>query len=112
MSCLAELLADPDLARDVVFVIATFVFLELLPVVAPRVLADAGGFDTLDGIWFAVLLVYKYIEGGQIQTLAVRNVNTSFNPIRGTLTKLAKGDLEIAIEIVCHLSSYIASTTL
>ena len=43
VSCLAELLADPDLARDVVFVIATFVFLELLPVVAPTVLADAGG---------------------------------------------------------------------
>ena len=42
VSCLAELLADPDLARDVVFVIATFVFLELLPVVAPTVLADAG----------------------------------------------------------------------
>ena len=42
VSCLAELLADPDLARDVVFVIATLVFLELLPV-APTVLADAGG---------------------------------------------------------------------
>ena len=41
VSCLAELLADPDLARDVVFVIAT-VFLELLPV-APTVLAGAGG---------------------------------------------------------------------
>merc|ERR1719500_1532679 len=40
VSCLAELLADPDLARDVVFVIATLVFLELLPV-APTVLADA-----------------------------------------------------------------------
>ena len=42
VSCLAELLADPDLARDVVFVIATLVFLELLSV-APTVLADAGG---------------------------------------------------------------------
>lgn len=41
VSCLAELLADPDLARDVVFVIAT-VFLELLPG-APAVLAGAGG---------------------------------------------------------------------
>ena len=30
VSCLAELLADPDRARDVVFVVAT-VFLELLP---------------------------------------------------------------------------------
>ena len=41
VSCLAELLADPDLALDVVFVIAT-VFLELLPG-APTVLAGAGG---------------------------------------------------------------------
>jgi len=41
VSCLAELVADPDLARDVLFVIAT-VFLELLPV-APTLLAGAGG---------------------------------------------------------------------
>lgn len=41
VSCLAELVADPDLARDVVLVIAT-VFLELLPV-APTLLAGAGG---------------------------------------------------------------------
>ena len=42
VSCLAELLlADPDLALDVVFVIAT-VFLELLPG-ADTVLAGAGG---------------------------------------------------------------------
>ena len=41
VSCLAELVADPDLARDVVLVIAT-VFLELLPV-APTLLPGAGG---------------------------------------------------------------------
>ena len=56
--------------------------------------------------------MYKYVEG-QIQTLAVRNVNTSFNPIRGTLTKQAKGDLETTIEIVspllvhCELSNFV-----
>ena len=42
VSCLAELLADPDRARDVVFVVAT-VFLELLPGPVPTVLAGAGG---------------------------------------------------------------------
>lgn len=42
VSCLAELLADPDRARDVVFVVAT-VFLELLPGAVPTVLAGAGG---------------------------------------------------------------------
>ena len=46
--------------------------------------------------------MYKYVEG-QIQTLAVRNVNTSFNPIRGTLTKAGKRDLEATIEIVSPL---------
>ena len=42
VSCLAELLADPDRALDVVFVVAT-VFLELLPGAVPTVLAGAGG---------------------------------------------------------------------
>ena len=42
VSCLAELLADPDRARDVGFVVAT-VFLELLPGPVPTVLAGAGG---------------------------------------------------------------------
>ena len=42
VSCLAELLADPDRARDVVFVVAT-VFLELLPGAVTTVLAGAGG---------------------------------------------------------------------
>ena len=42
VSCLAELLADPDRALDVVFVVAT-VFLELLPGPVPTVLAGAGG---------------------------------------------------------------------
>ena len=42
VSCLAELLADPDRARDVVFVVAT-VFLEFLPGPVPTVLAGAGG---------------------------------------------------------------------
>ena len=42
VSCLAELLADPDRALDVVFVVAT-VFLELLPGAVTTVLAGAGG---------------------------------------------------------------------
>ena len=47
-------------------------------------------------IWFVVPLVYKYVER-QIQSLAIRKVNTRFNPIRGTLTKPAKGNLEATI---------------